>query len=111
MRIAAAVGSAVCFLLGVTSLIFARRFGGGLHLIRGVLGTSLLIASLAPLPQVFDHGRLWPQINTLPRDQAMERVAQSIGRGPAAPISAVLFVSALVTLAWMPRRRVESATA
>ena len=102
--------SDLCFLVGGTILIFSRRSSGGFHLIRGVLGTALLILALLPWPEVVDYGRLWARISTLPREQALERVVQAIAHDEVA-ISAVLFVSALVMLAWMPRRRPEPADA
>jgi serine/threonine protein kinase len=111
LRAACAIVSVLLMLAGLTLLTFARRPSGGLHVVRGVVGTLLLFGALLPLRAATLGGDLWINVESLTRAEAVRRVTQELTSHAAAPVAAMLFVVALVVLSWPARtRELEDAT-
>ncbi|WP_428939831.1 serine/threonine-protein kinase [Fontivita pretiosa] len=110
----AVIAVSIVMLLAVVLQIFARRRGGVMHMLRGIIGTAGLIVSLLILASAFRWMSAWPAIQPLVQIQqfaAAMDVFLNHWSAQAAITAGVVFVLASVVLAWAPRRATASARA
>lgn len=105
-------GKAVCVLfmvLGIASMLFARRRAGFLHMFRGTIGAVGLVLATMPLSTVFLRYDLWPDIaqniNAKPRQIGAAIETAMSHFSPGLPyLAAGIFLASVILLSWPERR-------
>jgi len=95
----------VTTMLAVTTITLARRHRGPLHILRGVFGVLILIGSMFTIGGAFRFGD-WDEIGGyVLHHQPAPAVATFLnGFNGVIILSAVMFVVAIIIIAWTPRR-------
>jgi hypothetical protein len=95
----------VTTMLAVTTTTLARRRRGPLHILRGVFGVLLLIGAMFSIGGAFRFGS-WDEIaRFVHHNQPAPAIATFLnGFNGVIILSAVMFVVAIIMIAWTPRR-------
>ncbi len=103
------IGASLLSILSIASLCLARRHDGGLHIVRGVSGATLLIFSAAMISHAF-HPSVWTSIaermSAHGTTQPAPMIADFLDAFERRPLimAGIIFCGGQVLLNWMPRK-------
>jgi TM2 domain-containing membrane protein YozV len=111
MRLEVAV-LGVLGILSLSAMILARRTAGFGHVFRGIVGSAILLAAVYPIGRRFDGGSFYGQIAAFIDSNEVGKVVElSLNEltGAGAVTAGVMFLFALILLAWPKAKRKEGA--
>jgi hypothetical protein len=105
-----AVSVGILMVLAVTLQTFARQRGGGLHMLRGLVGSAGLVLAMLPLAEAVSVFSPWRAVGDLVESKQYTAAADTFlasFQSWAAVGAGVIFLASIVLLAWPPRRAKE----
>ncbi|MCS7033089.1 MAG: hypothetical protein NZ561_03735, partial [Phycisphaerae bacterium] len=103
LRLLGLLTAGTLYLIGIMLLIAARRFHGAAHLLRGVSGVACIIGAMFLLHGSVSGGNFWTVTAGAPLQQLADEAMRLLNTPPVY-LAGATFVTALILLAWPPRR-------
>ena len=100
-------GLALCgtfTVVGLTLLLFARRRNGAAHLIRAAAGVACLMFAFFCLYSAIGGQDVWATTAGASLQVVADELTRALTHGPSAFMAGVVFLTAMLLLAWPPRR-------
>jgi hypothetical protein len=98
------------WIIAFVLLVMARRYQGGLHIVRGVFAIALLVSVILGLQAAFEPLDVWPQVAVYVQLQNPEAAWNAFSAGwnrPGLIMSGVAFALGVIVMAWPAARAAQ----